>query len=87
MKKIKVITLYFLFHISRTLDFFHGETMDLKAMKSQRRMAMFTSLRQPLTNSKRRLMRRQGILAAMRGFRGWLGGRIWRLQFGHDLIL
>ena len=34
MKKIKVMTLYFLFHISRTLDFFHRETMNIKSYEN-----------------------------------------------------
>ena len=57
------------------------------AMKTQN--GYVTSLRQPLTNSKHRLMRGRGILAAMGGLGGWLGGRsrIWRLKFADDLIL
>ena len=81
--------LVFLFHISGKLDFFHGETMNIELyMKAQRRTAMFASPRQLLTNS-RRLLRGGGILAAIRGFWGWLSGwsRIWRLRFPDDLIL
>ena len=85
MKQITVTTLYFPFHISRTSKFFSRRNDTSSAANVT---AMFTSLRQPLTNSKSRLIAHEGTWdfgsnEAGRWVWGWL---VYRWMEQDDMI-